>query len=138
MGALEASLGGHKSVINPDCPWDTTIVIHCLWKASLRWCATTRYSVRVGLQPAKEFTFCSAQLPSWVNDDTFEQAIGEIEAGPCRAGGSIFLGVDANCDVDNVDNQRGGSGRVLLSRPFPPCSRENGHCAGNHRTALCA
>ena len=46
MDALEASLGGHKSVINPNCPWDTAVVIHCRWKAPLRWYASTRHPER--------------------------------------------------------------------------------------------
>ena len=78
MDALEASLGGHKLVINPNCPWDTAVVIHCPWKAPLRWYASTRHSERVGLRAAEEFTFCSAHLPSWVDDGTFEQAIEEV------------------------------------------------------------
>ena len=100
--ALEASLGGHKLVLNSSCPWDNVIVIHSRWKASLRWFASSCHSVWVGLRAAEEFTFCSIHLPSWMDDDTFEKSIEEsLDAGRGRAGGSIFLGVDANCDVDN-------------------------------------
>ena len=47
----------------------------------------------------EEFTFCSVHLPSWVSE--------VLEAGRSKASGSIFLGIDANCNVDDSDDQRG-------------------------------
>ena len=54
MDELEALLGGHKLVINPRCPWDTAIVNHSRWKDSLRWYASSRHAVWVGLSTAEE------------------------------------------------------------------------------------
>ena len=49
-----------------------------------------------------------------MDDDTFEKSIEEsLDAGRGRAGGSIFLDVDANCDVDNVLGQGGSLLRDL-------------------------
>ena len=112
--ALEASLGGHKLVLSSSCPWDTAIVIHSRWKASLRWFASSCHSVWVGFRATEEFTFCSIHLPGWVDDDTFEKTNEEsLDAGRGRAGGSIFFGVDAKCDVDNVLDQKGSLVRDL-------------------------
>ena len=120
MDESEASLGGHKLVSSPSCPWDTAIVIHSRWKDSLRWYAFSCHSVWVGLRAAEEFAFCSAHLPSWVDDCMFEQAIEEVlEAGRSRASGSTFLGVDANCNVDNVEDSRGTLVRDLCSGQGP-------------------
>ena len=74
---LEASFRGHKLVLNSSCPWDTAIVIHSRWKASLRWFASSCHSVWVGLRATEEFTFCSIHLPSWVDDNTSEKSIDE-------------------------------------------------------------
>ena len=42
---------------------------------------------------AEEFTFCSVHFPSWVDNDSFEQAVEEtLEAGRSRASGSIIFG----------------------------------------------
>ena len=87
---LEASLGAHKLVANVICPWDTAIIIHCRWMGSICWFAS------------------SAHLPSWVSDVCFEQSVEEVlEAGRSKASGSIFLGVDANCNIDDCNGQRG-------------------------------
>ena len=95
---LEASLGGHKLVANVECPWDTAIIIH----------ASSQQALWVGVRAEEEFTFCSAHLPSWVSDDCFEQSVEEVlEAGRSKASGSIFLGVDANCNTDDSYDQRG-------------------------------
>ena len=61
---LEASLGDHRLVTIPN----TAIVIHSRWKDSLRWCASSRHAVWVGVKAAEEFTFCTAHLPSWADD----------------------------------------------------------------------
>ena len=74
---------------------------------SIRWFASSQYALWVGVR-AEEFTFCSAHLPSWVSDDCFEQSVEEVlEAGRSKASGSIFLGVDANCNIDDSNDQRG-------------------------------
>ena len=105
---LEASLGGHKLVANVECPWDTAIIIHCRWMGSIRWFASSQHALWVGMRAEEEFTFCSAHLPSWVSDDCFEQSIEDVlEAGRSEAGGSIFLGIDANCNTDDSNDQRG-------------------------------
>ena len=113
---LEASLGGHKLVTNVECPWDTAIIIHCRWIGSIRWCASSQYAFWVGVRAEEEFTFCSAHLPSWVSDDCFEQSVEEVlEAGRSKASGSIFLGVDANCNIDDSNDQRGVLVRELCA-----------------------
>ena len=105
---LEASLGGHKLVTNVECPWDTAIIIHCRWMGSIRWFASSQYALWVGVRAVEEFTFCSAHLPSWVSDDCLEQSVEDVlEAGRSKASGSIFLGVDANCNIDDSNDQRG-------------------------------
>ena len=48
---LEASLRGHKQVLNSSCPWDTAIVFLSRWKASLRWFASSCHS-GVGWSPS--------------------------------------------------------------------------------------
>ena len=104
---LEASLGVHKLVANVRCPWDTAIIIHCRMGA-IRWFASSQYALWVGLRAEEEFTFFSAHLPSWVSDDCFEQSVEEVlKAGRSKASGSIFLGIDANCNIDDCDDQRG-------------------------------
>ena len=47
-------------------------------------------------------------LPSWVSDGCFEQSVEEVlEAGRSKASGSIFLGIDANGNIDDSDDQGG-------------------------------
>ena len=105
---LEASLGWHKLVANVECPWDTSIIIHCRWMGSIRWFASSQHALWVGVRAEEEFTFCSAHLPSWVSDDCFEQSVEEVlEAGRSKASGSIFLRVDANCNIDDSSDQWG-------------------------------
>ena len=68
----------------------------------------SQYALWVGLKAEEEFTFCSAHLPSLVSDDCLEQSVEEVlEAGRSKASGSIFLGVDANCNIDGSNDQRG-------------------------------
>ena len=113
---LEASLGGHKLVMNAECPWDTAIVIHCRWMGFIRWFASSPRAVWVGVRAEEEFTFCSAHLPSWVSDECFEHSVEEVlETGRSKAGGSIFLGIDANCNIDDSGDQRGVLVRVLCA-----------------------
>ena len=113
---LEASLGGHKLVTNVECPWDTAIIIHCRWTGSIRWFASSPHAVWVGVRAEEEFTFCSAHLPSWVSDDCFEHSVEEVlEAGRSKANGSIFLGIDANCNIDDSGDQRGVLVRELCA-----------------------
>ena len=108
LDELEASLGGHKLVTNSECPWDTAIVIHRRWMGYVRWFSTSPHSVWVGIRADEEFTFCSAHLPSWVSDECFEQAVEEVlEIGKSKASGSIFVGIDANCNIDDNGDQRG-------------------------------
>ena len=108
LDELEASLGGHKLVTNSECLWDTAIVIHRRWMGCVRWFSTSPHAVWVGIRADEEFTFCSAHLPSWVSDECFEQAVEEVfETGKSRASGSIFVGIDANCNIDDNGDQRG-------------------------------
>ena len=82
---LEASLGRHKLVANVKCPRSTAIIIHCRWMGSIRWIASSQHALWVGVR--------AAHLPSWVSDDCFEQSVEEVlEAGRCKASGSIFSG----------------------------------------------
>ena len=105
---LEASLREHKLVANVECPWDTAIIIHCRWMGSTRWFASSQHALWVGVRAEEEFTFCPAHLPSWVSDDCIEQSVEEVlEAGRSKASGSIFLGVDAHCNIDDSNDQRG-------------------------------
>ena len=113
---LEASLGGHKLVTNAECPWDTAIVIHCRWMGFIRWFSSSPHAVWVGVRAEEEFTFCSAHLPSWVSDECFEQSVEEVlETGRSNASGSIFLGIDANCNIDDSGDQRGVLVRELCA-----------------------
>ena len=73
MDELEASLGGHKLATNPRCRWDTAILIHSWCKGALRWYASSRHALCVVVKAGEDFTFCSAQLPSWVHDSQFER-----------------------------------------------------------------
>ena len=108
LDELEASLGGHKLVTNSECPWDTAIVIHRRWMGFIRWFSASPHAVRVGVRAEEEFTFCSAHLPSWVSDECFEKAVEEVlETGRTKASGSIFVGIDANCNIDDNGDQRG-------------------------------
>ena len=108
LDELEASLGAHKLVTNAECPWDTAIVIHRLWMGFIRWFSSSPHAVWVGVCAEEEFTFCSAHLPSWVSDECFEQCVEEVlETGRSKASGSIFLGIDANCNIDDSGDQRG-------------------------------
>ena len=92
---------------NVECPWDTAIIILCRRMGSIRWFASSQHALWVGFRTEEEFTFCSAHLPSWVSDDCFEQSVEEVlEAGRSKASGSIFLGVDANCNIDDSNDQR--------------------------------
>ena len=62
-----------------------------------------------------EFSLCSAHLPSWVDDSIFEQAIEEVrEVGRSKIGGSLFVGVDANCNVDDPEDSRCTLVRALV------------------------
>ena len=105
---LEASLGGHKLVTNVERLWDKVFYrslsvdgFHSLV------CLVTTY-VWVGVRAEEEVTFCSAHLPSWVSDECFEHSVEEVlETGRSKAGGSIFLGIDANCNIDDSGDQRG-------------------------------
>ena len=69
----------------------------------------------------------SALQRNWVDDSQFEQAIEEVfEVGRSDASGSIFTGVDANCNVDNADDQRGSLVRDLCNRQgLLPLSQRN-------------
>ena len=70
----------------------------------------------VGLKDTEELTFCSVHLPSWVDDISFELAVVEaLEAGRSRASGSIVMGIDANCNVDSSDDQRGALVKELCA-----------------------
>ena len=100
-------MGGTNWWRTRKCPWDTDIIIHCRWMGAIRWFASSQYALWVGLNAEEEFTFCSAHLPSWVSDDYFEQYVKVLEAGRYKASGSIFLGVDANCTIDDSNDQRG-------------------------------
>ena len=100
----------------PPLEWDTAIIIHCRWMGSIRWFASSLHAVWVGVRAEEEFTFCSAHLPSWVSDDCFEHSVEEVlEAGRSKANGSIFLGIDANCNIDDSDDQRGVLVRELCA-----------------------
>ena len=113
---LEASFGGHKLVTNAECPWDTAIVIHRRWMGFICWFSSSPHAVWVGVRAEEEFTFCSAHLPSWVSDDCFEQSVEEVlETGRSNASGSIFLGIDANCNIDDSGDQRGVLVRELCA-----------------------
>ena len=116
LDELEASLGGHKLVTNSECPWDTAIVIHRRWMGCVRWFSTSPHAVWVGIRADEEFTFCSAHLQSWVSDECFEQAVEEVlETGRTKASGSIFVGIDANCNIDDNGDQRGMLVRELCA-----------------------
>ena len=116
LDELEASLGGHKLVVNAECPWDTAIVIHSRWMGHIRWFSSSPHAVWVGVRAEEEFTFCSAHLPSWVRDECFEQSVEEVlETGRSKASGSIFLGIDANCNIDDCGDQRGVLVRELCA-----------------------
>ena len=116
LDELEASLGGHKLVTNAECPWDTAIVIHRRWMGFIRWFSSSPHAVWVGVRAEEEFTFCSAHLPSWVSDECFEQSVEEVlETGRSKASGSIFLGIDANCNIDDSGDQRGVLVRELCA-----------------------
>ena len=57
------------------------------------------------MKATEEFAFSSAHLPGWVDDIQFEQAIEEVlDASRSNAGGSVILGIDANCNVDDNDD----------------------------------
>ena len=113
---LEASLGGHKLVTNAECSWDTAIVIYRRWMGFIRWFSSSPHAVWVGVRAEEEFTFCSAHLPSWVSDECFEQSVEEVlETGRSNAGSSIFLGIDANCNIDDNTDQRGVLVRELCA-----------------------
>ena len=74
----------------------------------IRWFSSSPHAVWVGVRAEEEFTFCSAHLPSWVSGECFEQSVEEVfEAGRSKASGSIFLGNDANCNIDDSGDQRG-------------------------------
>ena len=116
LDELEASLGGHKLVTNAECPWHTAIVIHRRWMGFIRWFSSSPHAVWVGVRAEEEFTFCSAHLPSWVSDECFEQSVEEVlETGRSKASGSIFLGIDANCNIDDCGDQRGVLVRELCA-----------------------
>ena len=116
LDELEASLGGHNLVTNSECPWDTAIVSHRRWMGCIRWFSTSPHAVWVGVRTEEEFTFCSAHLPSWVSDECFEQAVEEVlETGRTKASGSIFVGIDANCNIDDNGDQRGMLVRELCA-----------------------
>ena len=113
---LESSLGDHKLVTNPYCPWDTAIVIHNRWKGAIRWVASSQHAVWVGLKDTEELTFCSVHLPSWVDDMVFELAMVQaLETGRSKASGSIVMGIDANCDVDFCGDRRGALVKELCA-----------------------
>ena len=64
----------------------------------------------------EKLTFCSVHLPSWVDNNSFEQAVEEaLEAGRSRAGSSIVTGINANCNVDDADDQRGALVKELCA-----------------------
>ena len=71
----------------------------------------------VSIKATEEFAFCSAHLPGWVDDIQFEQPIEEVlEADRSKASGSVILGIDANCNVDDNDDQGlAGQGLVHLA-----------------------
>ena len=84
------------------------LIILCRWMGSIRWFASSQHALWFGLRAEEEFTFCSAHLPSWVSDDCFEQSVEEVlEASRSKPSGSIFLGVDANSNIDDSNDQRG-------------------------------
>ena len=116
MDELESSLGDHKLMTNPNCPWDTAIIIHNRWKGAVRWFASSQYALWVGLKDAEELTLCSVHLPSWGDDSAFELAlVRALEAGRSKASGSIVMGIDANCNVDCSDDQRGALVKELCA-----------------------
>ena len=124
---LESSLGDHKLVTNPICPWDTAIIIHNRWKGAIRWFVSSQYALWVGLKDTEELTFCSVHLPSWVDDFAFELAMVQaLEAGRFKASGSIVMGIYANCNVDCLDDQRGALVKDLCAmRGLLPHSQRN-------------
>ena len=70
----------------------------------------------MGLKDTEELTFCSVHLPSWVDDVVFELAMVQaLEAGRSKASGSIFMGIDANCNVDFCGDQRGAQVKELCA-----------------------
>ena len=82
----------------------------------IRWFASSPHAVWVGVRAEEEFTFCSAHLPSWVSDECFEQSVEEVlETGRSKASGSIFLGIDAKCNIDDSGDQRGVLVRELCA-----------------------
>ena len=51
-----------------------------------------------------------------MSDEYFEQSVEEVlEAGRSKASGSIFLGIDANCNIDDSGDQRGVLVRELCA-----------------------
>ena len=121
------------------CPSNTAIIIHCRWMGAIRWFASSQYALWVGLRAEEEFTFCSAHLPSWVSDHCFEHSVEEVlEAGRSKASGSIFLGIDANCNVDDSDDQRWcWSKNCALSIICIRCSNAFGRWRGSLRREAC-
>ena len=59
------------------CPWDTAIIIHGRWKGAIRRFASSQHALWVGLRAVEKLTFCSVHLPSWVDNNSFEQAVEE-------------------------------------------------------------
>ena len=54
-----------------------------------------------------------------MSDDCLEQSVEEVlEAGRSEASGSIFLGVDANCNIDGSNDQRGVLVQELCAAQF--------------------
>ena len=82
-------------------------------------------------------TFCSAHLPTWVEDGVSETAIEQVlVAGQRRAGGSVVSGMDANCNVDD----EGNAGQISLLRlgiwAFAE-ERWDAHVAVTNRCTFC-
>ena len=67
-----------------------------------------RHSTHCGFVSQPRRSSPSAPCTFRVSDDSFEQSVEEApEAGRSKASGSIFLGVDANCNIDDSDDQIG-------------------------------
>ena len=89
---------------------------HCRWMGFIRWFSSSPHAVWVGVRAEEAFTFCSAHLQSWVSDECFEQSVEEVlETGRSKASGSIFLGIDANYNIDDSGDQRGVLVRELCA-----------------------
>ena len=102
---LEASLGPQIGD-EPEMSLGHNIIMQCRWMGAIRWLASSQHALWVGLRAAEEFTLCSVHLPSWVSDDSFGQSVEEaLEAGRSKASGLIFLGVHANCNIDDSTGQ---------------------------------